>query len=110
VWRPFENGATVGQRGSEGGVILRDEELEAGARATLERDCSNGVPIAFTCGIYGWFFHTRFLASEEEAELPAMLDGLAAIIDIIPRQDDPDADGKMSAVNEAISRFVDRFP
>jgi hypothetical protein len=110
VWRPFENGATVGQRGSEDGVIVRDDEHELGARITLERDCSHRVPFAVTCGIYGWFFHTRFLGSEAEAEFPAMRDGLAAILDIIPRVDDSGGDAKMSAVSEAISQFVARFP
>jgi hypothetical protein len=39
-----------------------------------------------------------------------MRDGLAAILDIIPLVDDPGADAKMSAVSEAISQFVARFP
>jgi len=110
VWRPFENGATVGQRGSEDGVIVRDEEHELGARITLERDCSRGVPFAVTCGIYGWFFHTRFLGSKAEAEFPVMMDELAAILDIIPRADDPDAHSKCVGVSEAIQGFVERFP
>jgi hypothetical protein len=109
VWKLFDNGATVGQRGSEGGVIVCDEVHEAGARATLERDCGS-APWTVTCGIYGWFFHTRFLGSEAEAEFPAMLDGLAAIVDSIPRVDDPGADAKMGTVGEAISEFVARFP
>jgi hypothetical protein len=93
-WQPFDNGATIGQRGSEGGVILRDEEHELGARITLERDCSHGVPFAVTCGIYRWFFHTRFLGSEVEAAFPAMLDGLAAILDSILLVDDPETKEK----------------
>ena len=109
MWRPFDSKATAGRPGSEGGVIVRDEEHEAGARATLERDCGS-APWAVTCGVYGWFFHTRFLGSEAEAEFPAMLDGLAAILGIIPRADDPECDAKMGAVGEAISRFVARFP
>ncbi len=110
MWRPFENGATIGQRGSEHGVILRDDEHELGARITLERDCSHGIPFAVTCGIYGWFFHTRFLGSEAEAELAAMRDGLATVLDIIPRVDDTEVDAKMGAVSEAIRQFVARFP
>jgi hypothetical protein len=109
VWRPFDNEATLGQRGSEGGVIVRDEEHEAGARATLERGCGS-APWTVTCGIYGWFFHTRFLGSEAEAEFSAMLDGLSAILDRIPRVDDPEADAKMGAVCKSIREFVDRFP
>jgi hypothetical protein len=109
-WQPFDDGMTVGQRGSEDGVILRDDELESGARITLERDCAHGVPFAVTCGIYGLFFHTRRLSSEAEAELPAMREGLAAILQTIPRADDTEADAKMSQVSDAISAFVTRFP
>lgn len=110
MWRRFENGETICKRGSEGGVILRDEEIEALARITLERDCSHGVPFAVTCGVYGWFFHTRLLGSETEAEFANMCEGLAAIVNIVPQANDPDADSKMGAVSEAIHRFVDRFP
>lgn len=109
MWRPFDSGAVVGHPGNEGGVIVRDEEHDAGSRITLERDCGS-APWSVTCGICGWFFHTRFLGSEAEAEFPAMRHGLAAILDIIPRVDDPGADAKMGAVGEAISEFVARFP
>ena len=109
MWKPFDGGVTLGQRGSEGGVTVRDEEHEAGARATLERECGS-APWTVTCGIYGWFFHTRFLGSEVEAEFSAMLAKLAAILDIVPRVDDLGADAKMGAVSEAISEFVARFP
>ena len=37
-WHQFEDGATLGQKGSESGVILRDEEHPQEARITLERD------------------------------------------------------------------------
>lgn len=110
MWRILENGATVGQRGSEGGVILRDEEHDLGARITLERGCSHGVPIAVTCGIYGWFFHTRLLGSESEAAIPDMIEGLEAILTLIPKVDDPDSQSQMERVSGAISSFVQRFP
>jgi hypothetical protein len=110
MWRPFGDGATIGHRGSEDGVILCDEEHNAGARITLERDCSHGVPFAITCGIYGWFFHTRRLGTKPEAEFATMQVELAAILEMIPRTDDPAADSKMAAVSEAISDFVSRFP
>ncbi len=109
MWRPFDNGSTVGQSGSEGGNIVRDMEHDVGARATLERDCSS-APWTVTCGVYGWFFHTRFLGSEAEAQFPSMLAGLATILDGIPRVDDPDVDAKMVAASVAVGKFVDRFP
>jgi len=108
-WAPFDTGSTVGQRGSEDGTILRDEEHELGARITLERDTRH-TPFAITCGIYGWMFHTRFLGPEAEADFDRMKDALSAILVTIPMADDPEAEQKMAPVTEAISAFVDRFP
>ena len=85
MWRPFSDGATIGHRGSEEGVILRDEEHDSGARITLERDCSHGVPFAITCGIYGWFFHTRRIGANANEDFVAMQNELTAIIGSIPR-------------------------
>ena len=66
IWHAFENGTTIGQKGSEQGIILRDEEHQRGARISLERDgCI--APFSITCGIYGLFVHTAFAASEPEA-------------------------------------------
>ncbi len=109
MWRPFDDGVTVGRLGSEGGIIVRDEEHALGARITLERNCSN-APWTVTCGVYGWFFHTRFLSSETEGEFPAMLDAMAAILEILPGIDESDADARRSAVVEKIDEFVSRFP
>jgi len=109
-WQPVDNGVTIGQRGSEDGVILRDQEHDLGARITLERDCAHGVPFAVTCGIYGWFFHTRFVGSEQEAAFSDMADSLEAILDLIPLKDDPEVRSKVSQVSEAIQGFVVQFP
>jgi hypothetical protein len=109
VWHPFDNGSTIGQRGSEGGVIVCDMEHEGGARATLERQCDHAT-WTVTCGVYGWFFHTRFVGSESEADFSEMISVLAAILKSIPRADDPELDAKMRVVNESIHQFVDRFP
>ena len=109
MWRPLDNGATIGLSGSEGGVTVCDEEHDSGARATLERDCAH-CPWTVTCGIYGWFFHTRFLGSEAEAEFLVMLDGLAAILDLIPQVDESESEAKRDAVCKAIGQFVARFP
>ncbi len=109
MWRSFDNGVTVGQLGSEGGIIVRDEEHEAGARITLERNCSRGVPFSVTCGIYGWFFHTRLVGSEAEAEFLEMRDGLAVILAAIPDTDDPEADAQIAETSRAIRAFVSRF-
>ena len=65
-WYPFDKGVTVGQEGSEDGVILRDEEHPCEARITLERRVT-AAPFAITCGIYGCMLHTRFFSIESEA-------------------------------------------
>jgi len=110
-WYSFDSGQSVGQRGSECGIIIRDEEHPDGARITLERDGSS-APLAITCGIYGWMVHTRFFDTESEAqgEFERMKADLSRIIDTMPLDSDPDADSKMPAVREALSEFVTRFP
>lgn len=110
--RPWpDGGATIGQRGSEDGVIVRDDEHEAGARITLERDCTH-APLTITLGIYGWMCHTRFFGvePEAEAEFTRMQDGLAAILELVPPAEDPEAEAKGRRVADAISDFVERFP
>jgi hypothetical protein len=111
VWLLLDGGSTVGQSGSENGVIVRDEEHGLGARITLERD-SQIAPFAIASGIYGWMCHTRFFGSEAEAvaEYERMKDGLVAILGGIPRLDDPECDAKGRRVAEDISAFVARFP
>lgn len=74
MWRPYAHGTTVGQRGTEKGVIVRDEQHDGGARITLERDCRN-IPFAVTCAIQGWFVHTLSTLAEHralEGELQAL--------------------------------------
>ena len=40
------------EKGSEGGVIVRDETYEALARITLEKETLH-APFVITCGVYG---------------------------------------------------------
>jgi hypothetical protein len=109
MWMPFEGGKTVGQRGSESGKIVLDEEHSLGARITLERD-TGIAPFAITCGIYGWMMHTRYLADESVAveQLKRMQGDLARILEQIPS--DSEGDTSASQVSEAISRFVQQYP
>jgi hypothetical protein len=111
AWGPFDNGATIDKRGSENGITLSDEEHDLGARITLERQTDH-APFAITCGIYGWMFHTRFFGSEANAsaEFERMKGGLGAILNIIPRVDDPETDAKYQRVADAIGAFVEQFP
>lgn len=109
-WLPFDDGASIGDSGSEGGVILRDDEYRGAARITLER--GGFAPFSITCGVYGSMVHTRFFSTlaEAEREYERMQPDLAAIVDSLPLTADPDADAKMDAVIAAIGRFVDQFP
>ncbi len=108
AWLAYAAEATLGERGSENGIILRDDEHEQGARITLERD-GTIAPYTITCGVYGWMMHTRFFGSEAEAlaDYGPMQDGLSLIMDLIPADDDPAADAKCL---KAINDFVLRFP
>jgi hypothetical protein len=63
----FDEGKSIGERGSEFGVIIRDEKRNGAARITLERD-TRSASFAITCGIHGWMIHTRFFHAEAEAQ------------------------------------------
>jgi hypothetical protein len=108
-WYPFENGATLGQPGSEQGAILRDEEHALGARITLERD--GGIaPYAITCGIYGHMMHTRFFGSEDEAkpQYEAMKGALAGLLEAADAT--AEIDGGRQVLLDGIRKFVETFP
>lgn len=110
-WETFENGTSLGQNGTEGGTILRDDEHPWGARITLESDASFAA-FAITCGIYSWMMHTRFIKTRQQADADydAIKTELARILDLVPLSDDPERDEKLTQVSDAISGFVDRFP
>jgi hypothetical protein len=111
AWSPFVNGKSVGLPGSEGGIIILDEEHHNGARITLERD-GQTAPFSITCGIYGWMLHTRFFGKEAEAqdEFKRMRSELTKILDLTPLVSDPEADQKRDVVIESISQFTGRSP
>jgi hypothetical protein len=111
LWEPFACGTSIGQRGSENGRIVRDDEYQQEARITLEHDGMT-APFTITCGIYGWMFHTCFFSTREQADraFDAMRDVLATIVDQIPYITDADQDAKSGAVAVAIRRFVEQFP
>ncbi len=108
-WTAFDDGKSLGSSGSEGGTTRRDEEHDLGARITLEE--GGGIaPWSITCGIYGWMFHTRYFATEDERnrEFDQMKVGLEDVLAIIPLKDDATPE-QMSAVSSAIEAFVKRF-
>ncbi len=118
TWMPFQDGTSVGQIGSDGGVIVLDHEHTDGARITLERAESRRLfrrPLlrfAITCGIYGWMVHTRFFSDEAEAkrELEQMKVALEEILMRIPEKDAPDLDERMNELGTCFDAFIERFP
>ena len=99
------------ERGTEGGVIVLDEEHDLGARITYERS-EGGDGGAITCGIYSWMMHTRYFASDGEARaaFEAMKTDLDAILQRIPLKSDPELESKMNASSDEMSAFVDKYP
>ena len=107
-WYQFDDGRSIGQTGTEGGSILRDEEHPGGSRITLER--GGHTPFSITCGVYGWMVHTRFFADEAEAQnaFEEMKPGLVNVLNIIPLASEAD-DMNLKAVSDALTDFTERF-
>lgn len=110
MWCPVDDGTAKEKRGSENGVIVRDEEHPHGARITLEQS-GDTAPFSITCGIYGWMVHTRFFANEFEASsaFDEMKSALAAILAIIPAAEDSEVEQKAQQVSDALFDFVERY-
>ena len=66
-WIPYKDGLTVGEKGSENGRILYDEEYLHSCRITLEK--TKNIPYSITCGVYGLMCHTAFASTEIEAKM-----------------------------------------
>jgi hypothetical protein len=106
-WYPFENGGTIGQKGSEEGTILRDEEHPLGSRITLERDGSI-APFAITCGIYGCMMHTRFFSRESEAN--EQYDQMTVALDeLLFAESDAGPEGSGSFMDK-LEKFMETYP
>jgi hypothetical protein len=108
-WHPSESGSTIGQPGSEQGVIVWDEEHSLGARIALERD-TQAAPFAITCGIYGWMVHTRFFGSQIEAEtqFSLMKNPLSALLEAAEQT--TEVDGGREVLMDGVSKFVGTYP
>jgi hypothetical protein len=106
LWYPFESGATLGQKGSEGGAILRDEEHPQEARITFERD-TRIAPFAITCGIYGCMMHTRFFSLESEAT--AQYDSMKiALSELLATEEEGGPEGCRSFL-DGVAKFVEAY-
>jgi hypothetical protein len=106
-WHPFDGGATLGQKGSESGVILCDEEHPLEARITLERDTPT-APFAITCGIYGCMLHTRFFSLESEAS--SQYDQMkSALSELLLTENEGGPEGCRSFL-DGVAAFVETYP
>lgn len=113
-WDKFENGASIGQRGTDGGEIIADEDHSLGMRITIER--GGGAPFSITCGIYGLLVHTRFFTLEAEAReaLGLMKPRLEQIANAYPYSGEGEGEREgqkdLTAVYAAIDQFLIDFP
>ena len=106
-WYQFDDGTSLGRKGSEDGTIMRDEEHSLGARITLERD-GTIAPFAITCGIYGWMMHTRFFSLETEA--CSQYDLMRSAMSELLEKASESGDGGSSILMDGSSAFVEAFP
>jgi hypothetical protein len=103
MWTPTHAGTTKGTSGSEGGIIVCDDEQPDGSRITLERD--GHAPWSITCGIPGVMVHTRFFATEAAAATayPDMQTALDQVIEALSGEPTPGSPDPVGA-------FIERFP
>jgi hypothetical protein len=103
MWNSIADGETIGTKGSENGIILKDDELSNEnntkvARITLEK--GGYTPFAVTCGVYGLMCHTAFANEYDEAA--QKYDGMKEAIESFVGDSDNDAD-------DWCGWFTDRF-
>lgn len=78
-WIEYNDGITIGTRGSEEGIIIKDEEYQKSCCITLEKT-ERGY--AITCGVYGAMVHTAFANKDNYLEMySTMKRDLAEFID-----------------------------
>ncbi|HEV2740975.1 MAG TPA: hypothetical protein VGU66_20625 [Candidatus Elarobacter sp.] len=95
MWEPAQTEAT------EGGTVVRAEEMPFWSLITLERDCRSGIPFAITCGIFNAMVHTVYRTTEADATATyeAMKLDLERLVDV-----------DRTVFYDELSAFVDRFP
>ena len=115
-WYPYESGATVGQRGPEGGAVLSDEELgdpddpeDADARLTLERGENFHTVVANLYG--GWLYLACERTTEADARsaYEALRGELEKLTALIPMDDERDIPTKVKALLQSAAEVESRF-
>ncbi len=103
-WQPYNNGRSIGVKGSEGGTIIRDEEHPLGARMTIKQGQDY---VSVSCTISGMIDHTRFFKEMRAAEheYATMKKELVKVMGAVSSAKAADI-----KVWIAITEFVARFP
>jgi hypothetical protein len=103
-WQPYNQGRSIGVKGSEGSKVVRDEEHPLGARMTIKQGRDY---VSVSCSISGKIDHTRFFKEMRtaEREYSTMQRELARVMSSVSSAKAADI-----KVWEAISEFVARFP
>lgn len=97
-WYDYDEGSEIGEHGTEGGDIVKDEEFSSSARITLEK-LSEGH-YAVTCGIYGTLVHTAWF---DEANALSKYEQMKSDIEEILDQEGD------SGYFRLIEEFIDRY-
>ncbi|WP_083342575.1 hypothetical protein [Flavobacterium tructae] len=105
-WVRYNNGNSIGKKGSEGGKILNDQEHINGSRITIEANAGN-IPFAITFGIYGLMVHTEFfseieIATEYFKRKKNEIDGILKMFEISEENQDIEWKSKMDEYLEKL--------
>lgn len=106
-WINFDEGKSIGEKGSDGGTIIRDEENIFGARVSLEE---NGqiAPFSITLGIYGVMFHTQFFSSLSQGQkcFELFKEKIELAIDHFNNNDEMDRDSWNAKYDEIMDEIL----
>ena len=110
-WRLVEEGRTLGLGGTEGGIVVRDEEHPAGLRLTLEEDPARSF-YSVTCGVVGWLVHSRFFDNEAAAHAAwdEMKPALLELVVQLPAGGAKPLEPATRAAGAKLGAFMARFP
>ncbi len=116
-WYPYEDGASIGTRGPEGGRVVLDLELglredpeDADARLTLESSAETAWSVV--ANLYGgWLYLALERGSEAEARaaFDKLKPELEEVAPLIPDEDERGLDEKVAALLAAISDLEDKY-
>lgn len=104
-WYNFDEGRSIGTKGSENGIITKDEEYFDGARITLEK--CKVPPYTITLGIYGLTCVTNYYGDIETAleNYEILKTKIEKLINTCPSDDNDNYDKKMDLVYKLLEEL-----